>query len=364
MKRLFLFILSLVLVIVLFELSYRVLYDLSHTAHNDFSAYNRPNYYFPAPYVGFKGKPNSPTGFFTEEQEPILFNSLGYRGELPSPEKTFGEFRVFVLGASAVFGDQIDFPTRLQERLHELGYKYARVYNFGTVSSGIAQDLARIVFELADLKPDLVIMYGGTNDLEHPMSHDPRPGYPYNFLLVENNPLIQKDMSRYEVLPLILFKSKFLRQRYGNYFIHKFTRIEEVRREVNYGSSEWHQSLVDSYWESHRKASAVSKAFGAHYLGVYQPMLFYKDNLYGNEQYIVNHAQRDHFIHYRELLRQKFMDFSFFDMSDALNHIHAEIFKDERHVYNQYQSEVAKILADHIIQQGLLTPSSPSNVIK
>ena len=47
------------------------------------------------------------------------------------------------------------------------------VYNFGAASSGSGQGLARILYEVVDLDPNLIIMYNGANDFEHPFFGDP-----------------------------------------------------------------------------------------------------------------------------------------------------------------------------------------------
>lgn len=336
------------------ELTYRYLFSLPDNAFNDLNTYNRPYYYHPSPYVGFKGKPHAPTGFKNSDREPILFNSLGYRGPLPPQIKVEGQYRIFVLGGSTVFGDQIDFPSLMQERFHNLGHKNIEVYNFGAVSSGTTQDLARLVFELIDYSPDLIIMYGGVNDFEHPQYHDPRPGYPFNFLLTENNPLTQRDLKNYETIPLVLFKSAILRKKYPNYFIHKFTRLEQVRREVGFGSAKWHQDLINEYWSAHLKASRIANAYNAKYLGVYQPMLYYRTQLHGSENDALNPLTKKQFLEYREALRRKKRVFNFVDMSEALNHFQRPVFKDTCHVYEEYQHEIGKRLVDEVLKHKMI----------
>ncbi len=54
-------------------------------------------------------------------------------------------------------------------------------------------ELARLVFEALAYQPDLIVSYSGANDIILPLSADPRPGYPFNFMIREYNPLLDKD---------------------------------------------------------------------------------------------------------------------------------------------------------------------------
>ena len=57
--------------------------------------------------------------------------------------------------------------------------------NAGAPAYVSGQELARLIFEVLDLEPDIVIVYDGFNDLNSALLFDPRPGYPSNFSWLE-----------------------------------------------------------------------------------------------------------------------------------------------------------------------------------
>lgn len=92
----------------------------------------------------------------------------------PQMPKTREEYRVFFLGGSTVYVGKPPIADLVQRLFHEHGIKNVKVYNFGVVSSVSGMELARIVFELSDLAPDLIVMYNGGNDILQPWSWDRR----------------------------------------------------------------------------------------------------------------------------------------------------------------------------------------------
>ena len=180
--------------------------------------YGAPHYYKPYPYIMFKSEPNAKldTGDFS--------NEIGYRGAVPSLKKPDDEYRIVILGGSTVFGWQEDktLPVNVQKVFKEKGLKNVKVYNFGAVSSGSGQALARVVYEVSDYSPDLVIAYNGSNDFEHPFFRDPRPGYPFNFLVHEANPIFLKDPSDFPLVATLLYRSAILRRFLKGYFVEAF----------------------------------------------------------------------------------------------------------------------------------------------
>lgn len=59
-------------------------------------------------------------------------------------------------------------------------------------------------------------MFDGYNDLSQPYDFDPRPGYPLNFVTVEEGPRPLEDQApAYKLLATLLYKSRALRVIYG-----------------------------------------------------------------------------------------------------------------------------------------------------
>ena len=90
-------------------------------------------------------------------------------------------------GSTIVTGGLLEdtVPAAIEAHLQLNGLPQARVYNFGVVSFVSGQELSLLVHRLIDLKPDLVITYDGGNDIFESWFYDPRPGYPFNFVVWE-----------------------------------------------------------------------------------------------------------------------------------------------------------------------------------
>ena len=154
----------------------------------------------PRPYVMFSGEPAARG-----------LNELGYPGAAPSIDKAPDEYRIFFLGGSTVVAGDPPLSDLVQRRFERQGLRKVRIYNFGVVSSVSSMELAKILFEIADLHPDMVVMYNGGNDLLHVFAWDPRPGYPFNFVVYENN-LLLHEVGDYPGLALLAHESAILRR--------------------------------------------------------------------------------------------------------------------------------------------------------
>jgi hypothetical protein len=153
----------------------------------------------------------------------------------------------------------------------------ARTYNFGVVSSNSSAELARIVFELADLEPDLIVMYNGVNDIHTPMFWDPRPGYPFNFIMYENHPILERSVEDYPAFALFAYGSNILRTLMSPYFGRTFVPMARTRESAHYMSEGWKEEIVERYLGNLHKAHRVSRAFGADFMAFFQPTIAFKD---------------------------------------------------------------------------------------
>ena len=97
-------------------------------------------------------------------------NSLGYRGDeivLPKPE---GQFRIVCLGGSTTYTTglenyQMSYPNLLEKELHERGFTNINVINAGVGAYTSWESLINFEFRVLDLKPDMIIIYHGVNDI-------------------------------------------------------------------------------------------------------------------------------------------------------------------------------------------------------
>jgi hypothetical protein len=238
----------------------------------------------PEPYTMFGGRPGGRLAY--PPGTPERLNGRGYRGAEPAPEKPDGEIRVFVIGGSAVFEGDPPLPTLLEAELHDRGLSAVRCFNYGVLSSVSGQELVRVVFEVVDLEPDLVVMFNGGNDLTSPVQYDPRPGYPFNFIVYEANPLLGRDVSAYPKWTLLAYGSNVLRALAPGVFTDRFVDLERVRGKVGYLSSEWRDRIASVYVGNLVKTQQISRAFGSDFIAFFQPLVFFKRTLGQKEQRI------------------------------------------------------------------------------
>ena len=298
-----------------------------------------PRNYAPFPYIMFKGEPNSGG-----------YNNIGYKGSVPSKEKD-NTFRIFVLGGSSVALGNPPFSEQLEEIFHKKGYGKVRVFNFGAMSSMLGQDVVRILYEVVDFHPNLIVMYSGFNDLNHPFYTDPRPGYPFNFMIHESNPLSSKSFRSFP-WTLLLYRSSILRQFFPNFFYRQFTNIQTLRSQVGYGTEKWKKQIVDAYWNYVGKAKKIAEAYESNLLVVFQAVVYGK-TLHLNEKSFVKERKRNDWnFMFKYLIRSahKREDVSFFDRSGIFDHISEQVFVDQEHIKQAYRRHVAQELFKIIIQ--------------
>jgi lysophospholipase L1-like esterase len=142
----------------------------------------------PAPYVEFTGRPRGGHADLSELNGQRL-DDWGFPNLAPpSRDKPVGEQRVFVLGDSTMFtgadlGSTV--PALLERALRDGGLATVRVYNFAVASACSTQMTVLLLLKLVELEPDLVVVCNGALDLLIAREYDPRPGYPYNFFMIE-----------------------------------------------------------------------------------------------------------------------------------------------------------------------------------
>jgi hypothetical protein len=310
----------------------------------------------PQPYTMFGGRPG---GRLTQPPgTPERLNGRGYRGAEPGAGKPAGEFRIFVVGGSTVFEGDPPLPVLLEAQLHDRGLTDVRCYNYGVISSVSGQELARIVFEVADLDPDLVVMFNGGNDLTSPVQYDPRPGYPFNFIAYETNPLLRRDVSAYPTWTLLAYGSNALRALAPGVFTERFVGLDQARHEAGYLSPEWRDRIAAVYVGNLVKAQRISRAFGADFMAFFQPLIFFKPALGPGEREIVAPLEgfgkmaRDLRLRVRlEWKRAQRQGLVVHDLSDIFDTIDEDVFYDIIHVTRPGKEILARAMAEHVAAQ-------------
>ena len=313
--------------------------------------------------VGFLRRPKPYTMFGGTPSEP--FNDLGFPGPSPSRVKQPDEYRVFVLGGSTVVGGNPTLPTLLETEFHRHDFDHVRVFNCGVVSSVSGQELARIVFDLTDYNPDLIVMYNGGNDILEPIHYDPRPGYPFNFLLYEHNPVLESNLDAYPTWTLLAYGSRICRY-FGTWrFTEKLGKISEMRAFAEWGTTQWQSAIADTYVQRLVKAERISNAFGSDFIAVFQPMLAFKEPLVGAE---IERVERFAFetptsLAIREKIRAQAERavqseaLTFVDLSDIYDGMQEQVFRDSIHTFQFAKPIVARTIYDAIIQRTNVRPA-------
>lgn len=303
----------------------------------------------PYPYVMFKGAPFTKTGFGDE-----VYNKGGYRGSYPVMPKDSTELRVVFLGGSAAWEGSPTIPELLEKEFKSANSSNVKIYNFGVVSSESTMELICLLNEVINLSPDMVIMYNGANDINFPYKYDPRPGYPFNFLVYENNPFL---MRNYPAFLLLAYKSNLIRLLCRNFFIEKFSKINELKEKVKYGSNEWRLTIASIYLRNLEKASMICNSYNAKLYCFFQPMVYFKKNLSDEEkQFTKNHkVAMNHHLFLQSIilnniktLKNKSPYLNFYDLSAIYDSTSEQVFRDEVHTLQSQKLLVAKSIFNAI----------------
>jgi hypothetical protein len=313
----------------------------------------------PQPYTMFGGTPNADFEYEDEQglRQAEKLNGLGYRGPAPASPKPAGEYRVFMLGGSTVFLGEPPIPALLEEEFKRHNLPQVKVYNFGVISSVSGMELARIVFEVSELEPDLIVVYNGGNDIMGPYRHDPRPGYPFNFLVYEKNPLLESNVASYPAFTLLAYGSNIARYFFPAYFSDKFADFDQLRREAQWGSEEWKSEVAQIYVNNLFKADKISHTFGADFIAFAQPLLYFKDQPAPEEEDLFgNWERKEYCLEVRQKIREEIEKSSIngslkiVDLSDIYDNTSDWIFTDAIHTTQASKPVVVQAMYQHIMQ--------------
>ncbi len=106
-----------------------------------------------------------------QENQSITINSLGFRGEEFSIDKSDSTYRIFMLGGSTMFGHgATSNETTIPGYLQEFFYKDYDEYDIEIINAGIQgadsfDELNLIKTKLLNYSPNMMIIYDGWNDL-------------------------------------------------------------------------------------------------------------------------------------------------------------------------------------------------------
>jgi lysophospholipase L1-like esterase len=234
----------------------------------------------------FTGVPNTrgqmvPQMGGANNENVVTLNRLGFRIERPLEKtKAPGELRIFVMGGSTVFmGAPLSktIPGQIESELMRRGFPGAKVYNFGVVSAVSGQELALLTHLLVDYAPDVVISYGGGNDLHSPYQYDPRPGFPFDFITLQiGTRALAGKLDLRTALASQLFKSRLIALIFAPRLQEIRLPMRAVRMSVGYRSPDWENSVVEAYSNNLHRMCTVGRGFNFKFYAVLQPLIFQK----------------------------------------------------------------------------------------
>jgi lysophospholipase L1-like esterase len=299
----------------------------------------------PEPFIMFKGKPGGG------------HNDLGYRGRSPAKAQT-GSYRIFFLGGSTAYDGEPPIAELIEKRFHEMGAKNVEVFNFGVVSSNSGMELARVAHEVLDYRPDFVIFYNGGNDLISPLGWDPRPGYPFNFMAYEKNPLIET-RRQYSLTKSIALGSNLFRIAAARYpFLNEWLLgQEELRKQAGFETAPWKEQIVAAYLGNAMKAQTALSGADARFAAFFQPLIYYKDHLGAKEKPLCAEQGRSYYEEMRGMVRsmrqERFPTLNFFDVSDIYDTERGDVFTDIIHTTQEGRMAMAGMIFDRIAADAL-----------
>lgn len=341
--KVFLFLIYTIVVLLLAELMSRIIAPSEGTFDRIYPAEIARH---PSPYVMFKGKPGSLTGYGDE-----VYNQHGYRGKYPSVPKLSDEFRIIMLGGSAVWEGDTTISDFLETGLKSHYLPSASVYNFGVVGANSSMQWITVMNEAIVLQPDMIVFYDGANDIIHPLHYDPRPGYPFNFLIYENNPFLMKS---FPALTLFAYKSNLFRLLAKKYLAEKISRQTSLRIKAGYQTEEWRKEIADVYLGNEQKTNNQCRLMNIRFMTFFQPTVYSKQNLSDDERKFAESraGEKQHV----EMLRNMITgsaetDSSFYDFSDVFDGTEEHIFRDNVHLSNAGRKIVAERMAEIIMHE-------------
>jgi hypothetical protein len=344
--RLFLSGISVVIASLTIELLYnhfRYYFHPEWTVINDL----RGAHHVPKPYVMFSAAPSD------------FINKLGYRGALPAIPKPKGEFRIFMVGGSALY---VGCPGRIDQSLEALFQKNNRgnikIFNLGIVSSVSRQELIRVLIDISGYEPDLIISYSGFNDT-YDTGWDPRINYPHRFILYEAMQEYAANPTGFKFLALVGLSSNIIRDFFPNWLYGVLTKgIISDRLPPR---SELRPLLAKAYIQNLRLTQMISHDLGSKFVSFYQPSAYFKNLRLGAEKELSIRRRTDASLIRASVVNESLRyskDLNFYDLSDLFENDKREVFSDVVHYKFQWViDKIAQTIFEAV--NGVLS-SNPS----
>ncbi len=328
---------------------------------------------YPYPYREYGAEP-------LYRSEKINTNSIGLRGTRECQPKT-DKCRVIILGGSAVFGmgvssDDKTISVNLEKLLNKkFGENKFEVINAGQGFYESSSELMLYLTELLPLKPDLVILLDGFNDVSHSLILPDLVGYPVIYpqwkdklLAITSNDLTIADIGR--PIYKLMKKSELLKRLMLKSFIVGYNRGLYGKNLEQDASRKYPPNFkaIDKYIDNVIILSELNKIRGIKTLAALQPAIFYKEDLSLKERkYLENeldnsaYTQKDTILLMYEEMNKKLEGLAedkkllYFDnINRLLKDFPDEMFLDYSHLTDRGAEITAEKLLEILIKQNLI----------
>lgn len=177
----------------------------------------------------------------------------------------------FFGGSTSIFNDpekpnSKNIPQYLERILSEKLKKDVVIVNYSCAGARHRQHLHMLLEFLPEFEPDIVIFYGGNNEILSPYSDDPRVNYPFDYFYKFEYPIWKKFLLEYSAVISVLDR-KF------NLFNDK-----KLSKKVGFRSETWKAYLIKNYFETLNLSNTIvssldSDLFGeCKFISIFQPI--------------------------------------------------------------------------------------------
>ena len=165
----------------------------------------------------------------------LNINSLGFRGDEIDLEKWSKEYKIMVVGGSTTFGlgstsDKTTMPFLLEKKIKNELDLDVTVINAGIIAASSREEVFYIVNDLADMKPDLVLVFDGYNDSFNIKLSEVDTNNEYAGEIEKNNlELFVKKYFKFLALPNVIYQ-------HTHDYVQIYNLNDEMKRE---NSEKW-----------------------------------------------------------------------------------------------------------------------------
>ena len=236
----------------------------------------------------------------------------------------------FFAGSTGILGEP-KIADVLEDKLSQKLHKKVFVANFSELSATHRQHMHMLLEYFIEFKPDIIIFYGGYNEIALPLFEDPRPTYPYNFYYVEM-PLWKKNLLRYSAT------FGLLEHHFGI-----LSKINELRDQIKCATEEWNNTLVDKYFETFELSNDLSKNIHPTYLNNSYFVAFFQPFKYAPPSHVKI------FTELTNSIEAKIPEYDYIhDVHNAYDNLDDSIWDDDCHVHGEANIKMAEIIANTV----------------